>query len=91
MQERGEISFVDREVDPEYELAAVTKCFQKTSENALLFERVKGTGTRIATNLYGSHARLCDLIGAPRDGFCRHWNGSCGRVSLSLPPAPPCR
>ena len=72
--ESGDLAVVGREVNPEHELAAVTKCSQQTSENALLFERVQGTDARVATNLYGSHSRLCGLIGAPNDRFCRHWN-----------------
>lgn len=73
LRERGELSVVGRGVDPQYELAAVTKRFQKESEHALLFEKVHGTDLRVATNLYGSHARLCRLIRA--DGlFCRRWN-----------------
>jgi len=85
LQERGDIAVVGREVNPEYELAAVTKCFQTTSESALLFERVKDTDMRVATNLYGSHTRLCDLIGSPYDRFCRHWNELVGGSGSSTP------
>jgi 4-hydroxybenzoate decarboxylase len=74
LQECGDVAVVGREVNPEYELAAVTKCSQKASESALLFEHVRGTNMRVATNLYGSHSRLCDLIGSSHDRFCRHWN-----------------
>jgi 4-hydroxybenzoate decarboxylase len=86
LRQRGELAVVDREVDPRFELAAVTKCSQKSSESALLFEHVQGASMRVASNLYGSHSRLCDLIGAPRDQFCRHWNelvgGAGGTTSL---------
>ncbi|HEX2139517.1 MAG TPA: UbiD family decarboxylase [Woeseiaceae bacterium] len=73
LRERGELSVVQRRVDPRHELAAVTKRFQKVSEQALLFESVEGSDLSVATNLYGSHARLCRLIGAG-DSFCRRWN-----------------
>jgi 4-hydroxybenzoate decarboxylase len=73
LRDRGELAVVERSVDPRYELAAVTRRFQQTSEQALLFESVQRTDMRVATNLYGSHARLCRLIGS--DGlFCRRWN-----------------
>jgi 4-hydroxybenzoate decarboxylase len=74
MRGRNEIAVVQRSVDPTYELAAVTKRSQKVSEQALLFERVKGTDMRVATNVYGSHARLCALVGAADGHFCRRWN-----------------
>ena len=70
-------------MNPEYELAAVTKCSQKNSDNALLFERVQGSNMRVATNLYGSHSRLCDLIGSPSDRFCLHWNELVGGAGAS--------
>lgn len=87
----GDLAVIGRKVDPEHELAAVTKRSQKNSESALLFERVKGTDARVVTNLYGSHSRLCDLVGAPKDRFCRHWNelvegaGSPGPLQRTVP------
>lgn len=70
---RNDVSVVDRAVDPKYELAAVTKASQRVSEKAVLFERVSGAGMRVASNLYGSHARLCELIGSPDLTFCKRW------------------
>lgn len=73
LSKRGELAVVDRKVDPKHELAAVTKCVQKVGEQAVLFENVHGSTMRVASNLYGSHARLCRLIGAPADAFCKRW------------------
>lgn len=64
---------VNREVDPLFELAAVTKAVQNSSEKAVTFENVANTEFEVVSNLYGSHSRLCELIGASNDGFCKRW------------------
>ncbi len=70
----GDLLVVDREVDPRYELAAVTKKAQESGDQALLFRKVKGSAFPVVTNLYNSRQRLCDLIKAPPDGFCKSWS-----------------
>ncbi len=70
---RGEMRVVEREVDPHHELAAVIKLSQAESDQPILFRRVKGTRFPVASNLYGSRQRLCEMVGA-RDGhFPRRW------------------
>jgi len=69
----GELLVVHEPVNQRYELAAVTKKIQATSEKAVLFRNVAGTTLPVVTNLYGSHGRLCRLIGAPTDAFCPVW------------------
>ncbi len=69
----GEMRIVAREVDPRFELAAVTHAAQTAGEAALLFRKVRGGDLPVATNLYGSHSRLCRLIGAEDDNFCARW------------------
>lgn len=64
---------VNREVDPLFELAAVTKAVQNSGENAVIFENVANTQFKVVSNLYGSHSRLCELIGASNGGFCKRW------------------
>jgi UbiD family decarboxylase len=73
LMSRGDVSIVDRPVDPRFELAAVTRASQRVSEKAIFFERVQGSGMRVVSNLYGSHARLCELIGSPDRTFCKRW------------------
>lgn len=73
LQERGELAILETEVDPKFELAAITQQFQKTSDLPLLFRQVKGTRIPVITNVYGSRRRLCDMIGAPDGKFCRRW------------------
>lgn len=70
---RGELAVVRRPVDPRHQLAAVTKAVQKAGEQAVLFENVEGSDLPVASNLYGSHERLCRLIGAGDRTFCERW------------------
>ncbi|CAH1657843.1 MULTISPECIES: UbiD family decarboxylase [unclassified Chelatococcus] len=74
LAQRGELGVVRRPVNPRHQLAAVTKAVQKAGEQAVLFEKVEGTALPVVSNLYGSHDRLCRLIGAG-DGktFCQRW------------------
>ncbi|MDA5194995.1 UbiD family decarboxylase [Govanella unica] len=69
----GDLLQVSRKVDPRHELAAVVKAIQKDGEKAVRFARVAGSQMPVVSNLYGSHKRLCDLIQAPEDGFCKTW------------------
>ncbi len=70
----GELQTVDVEVDPEYELAAVTRKAQLHSDDAVLFKQVKGTAFPVVTNLFSSRRRLCELIQAKDGNFCPAWN-----------------
>ena len=74
LDEEGQLRAVQREVDPLHELAAVTKASQNASDDAVLFNRVRGSGIPVVTNLYGSNTRLRELIGAGEDSFCHAWS-----------------
>jgi len=56
----GELQRVDVEVDPDLEIAAITDRQSKLAGGgrALLFGRVKGSRFPVATNLFGSYARM---------------------------------
>jgi len=69
----GQVRVINREVDPRFELAAVTRAGQLEDERVTLFTRVKGTRLPVATNLYGSRKRICDIAGAAEGNFCRRW------------------
>lgn len=93
LRARGELATVARPVSPQHQLAAVTKAVQRAGEQAVLFERVEGTAFPVVSNLYGSHERLCRLIGAGDETFCRRWielTDAClaGRDADVLEPAP---
>ena len=70
---RGEMHVVEREVEPEFELAAVIGRSQQESDYPILFRNVKGTRLPVISNIYGSHKRLCEIIGTAKGNFCRHW------------------
>jgi len=70
---RGELAVVKRPVNPRHQLAAITKAVQKAGEQAVLFEAVEGSALPVVSNLYGSHERLCRLIGAGEKTFCERW------------------
>ena len=70
----GELRTVEVEVDPQFELAAVTKKAQLHSDDAVLFKHIKGTDFPVVTNLFSSRRRLCELIQADDGNFCPAWN-----------------
>lgn len=73
LERRGELVHVDKLVNPEHELAAITLAVQRAGEQAALFHAVEGTDFTVATNLFASHARLCRLIGAEDSRFAPRW------------------
>jgi 4-hydroxybenzoate decarboxylase len=73
LRQRGELRVVEREVDPDGELAAVVWRSQQESDAPVLFRRVRGTAFPVISNVYGSHRRLCEIIGTTPGGFCRRW------------------
>lgn len=73
LRERGDLTIVETPVDPEFELAAVTERLQAESDRAIFFRNVIGSKMPVVTNIYGSRNRLCEMIGADDDNFCRRW------------------
>ncbi len=70
---RNGVRVVEREVDPRFELAAVTVRSQAESDAPILFRRVRGSTMPVVTNVYGSRPRLAQMIGAEEGGFCARW------------------
>lgn len=87
LQNNGQLVRVQREVDPSFELAAVTKAFQQRGDSAVLFERVQGTQLPVVTNLYSSRQRLKEIAGAGDDTFCRRWTELVKRTESRNDPA----
>lgn len=73
LESRGALRHVVRPVNPMHELAAVTRAVQRAGGEAILFENVIGSAMQVASNLFGDHRRLCDLIGAGERTFCERW------------------
>lgn len=83
MLSAGRVRVVEREVDPRFELAAVTIRSQAESDAPVLFRRVRGSELPVITNIYGSRQRLAEMIGADAGGFCARWQ----HLSLESAPA----
>jgi len=60
----GELHTVHAEVDPDLEIAEITdrQCKSRGGGKALLFSRVKGSEFPVATNLFGSPARMAAAL-----------------------------
>lgn len=65
LQARRDLVVVETEVDPHLELAEIHRRVIAAGGPALLFTKVKGKRFPVATNLYGSRARV-DLAFGPR-------------------------
>jgi UbiD family decarboxylase len=68
----GRMRVVEREVHGRHELAAVIAASQKESDAPLMFRRVAGTRHEVVSNIFGSRARLIEMLGG-EDSFCRKW------------------
>jgi len=82
LRRAGRVREITREVSGTHELAAVTQASQRESEAPLLFHQVAGSRFPVITNVFGSRARLMEMIGA-NGSFCRRW------AELMREPAPP--
>jgi UbiD family decarboxylase len=74
LRTRGELLEVHRPVNPKHELAAVTDAAHKRWGRPILFHNVEGTRMPVVTNVYGTRARLAEIIGIEAGEFCRRWN-----------------
>jgi len=73
LRRAGRLREITRAVSGKHELAAVTQASQRESDAALVFHNVAGSGFPVVTNVFGSRARLMEMIGAKGDSFCRRW------------------
>jgi UbiD family decarboxylase len=73
LKAKDSLSVVDREVNPKHELAAVIVASQRANESAVLFNNVQGTDFPVLANVFGSHQRLCEMIGAQAQTFVERW------------------
>jgi UbiD family decarboxylase len=69
----GQLLRVRREVDPRFELPAVTKRIQQTTNLPVLFERVRGTAFRVLSNAYGHYGIVARLLGTDVSGVAATW------------------
>jgi len=74
LKARGELLEVQRPVNPKHELAAVTDAAHRRWGKPILFHNVIGTRLPVLTNIYGTRARLAEILGIGPDDFCKQWN-----------------
>lgn len=71
LEERGEIIFVEDEMDPlNFELSSVIRHSEDAANRAVYFERVKGYNMSVVANLFGSIRRCaigCGILPTPQE------------------------
>jgi 4-hydroxybenzoate decarboxylase len=79
----GRLLRVRKEVDPRFELAAVLRAVQRSSNLPVLFERVTGTRFPVVSNVCGSYESIAGILGVEPGQVVRRW------AALMAGPAPP--
>ncbi|MBI4496059.1 MAG: UbiD family decarboxylase [Deltaproteobacteria bacterium] len=68
LEKEGDLIVIDREVDPENELAGIIVALDK-AEGAppILFQKVRGYDFRVGANLFIDRRRVCRILQLPQD------------------------
>ena len=83
LESRGWLKRVSEEVDPYWEITALSDAVMKAGGPALLFEKVKGASCPLAINLFGSPQRMALALGVERlDDIAQRLRGL---LELELP------
>jgi UbiD family decarboxylase len=69
LERRGQLARVRVEVDPNQEITVIQHRVIAAGGPALLFERVKGSPYRVASNLFGTPQRVALACGAPPEAL----------------------
>jgi 4-hydroxybenzoate decarboxylase len=69
----GQLIRIRKEVDPQFELAAVTKHVQQHRNVPVLFEHVRGTGFAVASNVFGNYGVVAGMLGTDLNGVAARW------------------
>ena len=65
---------LSKEVEPRFELAAVTRHIQETSNTPVVFEKVKGTSFPVVSNLFGNYALVAGMFGVEPSALAATWS-----------------
>ncbi len=84
LERRGQLARVPVEVDPDQEITVIHHRVIAAGGPALLFERVKGSPYRVATNLFGTPQRVAMACGGPP---ARTGEGLARAVTRFMPPS----
>lgn len=80
LETAGQLARVPVEVDPMFEVGAVCRQALATNGPGLLFERVKGSPHRLATNLLATRERLAIALGVEPREIASFWNERAGQT-----------
>jgi 2,5-furandicarboxylate decarboxylase 1 len=72
LRSTGELLTVNREVDLQHELSAVTKLTEPAGAPALWFSAVRGHSMPVVTALFGRRDRIARALGVPTDQAVEH-------------------
>lgn len=86
LESEGRLLRVRREVNPRFELAAVTKRIQETRNLPVVFERVAGARHPVVSNVYGSYGLVARLFGAEASGLAARWSAMAEATVLAAAP-----
>ena len=81
LESQGKVHRVQREVDPQFELAAVTHCIQRESNLPVVFERVRGTPFPVVSNVYGNYGLVAEMLGTDAAGVAATWSRMTSQVN----------
>ena len=73
LEANGQLLRIKKEVDPKFELAAVTAHVQQSRNLPVLFENVKGTRFPVVSNLYGNYAIVAEILGTGPAELAATW------------------
>jgi UbiD family decarboxylase len=79
----GDVLEIACEVEPRFELAAVTRAAQRAGDKALVFRKLRGSAMPVVTNVFGSRRRLLELIGATDGRFAPRFAAICAAQSAA--------
>jgi UbiD family decarboxylase len=74
LEESGQVVRIQKSVESRFELAAVTRHIQKTTNLPVIFQNVSGTDFAVASNAYGNYGILARLLGTEVSGVAKRWS-----------------
>jgi 4-hydroxybenzoate decarboxylase len=77
LDEEGNLLHITRKVRQPFELAAIVQNVQRTVNKAILFENVEGFQGKVASNLFGSHRNIKQMLYSTSDSLADAWVKRC--------------
>lgn len=74
LERAGELVRIHREVDPKFEASALIEKIQKSSNKAIVFEKIRGYSFPLVSNLFGTYQRTARILGCQLNELNQTWN-----------------